>query len=72
MQLITATAASAFLNIRVQRLYELVRLGVIPHVKLGKRQLRFDPEALQVWVKNGGAAKNCPGAPGEASDFRSP
>jgi len=43
------------LEIRLQRLYELVRLGVLPHVKIGTRQLRFDPEALEVWAKNGGA-----------------
>lgn len=43
------------LNIRLQRLYELVRQRAIPHVKIGTRQLRFDPDELTLWVKRGGA-----------------
>ena len=55
MKLITATEASEMLNIRLQRLYELVRQRAIPHVKIGARQLRFDPDELTAWVKRGGA-----------------
>ena len=43
------------LNIRVQRLYELVRQRMIPYVKLGARQLRFDEDELAAWAKRGGA-----------------
>ncbi len=55
MKLITAIDASELLNIRVQRLYELVRQRAIPYVKFGSRQLRFDLEELTAWVKRGGA-----------------
>jgi len=55
LKLITATEASEMLNIRLQRLYELVRQRAIPHVKIGARQLRFDPDELTAWVKRGGA-----------------
>lgn len=51
----TAAAASSLLNIRVQRLYELVRQRTIPYVKIGTRQLRFDEDELTAWVKRGGA-----------------
>ena len=55
LKLITATEASEMLNIRLQRLYELVRQRAIPHVKIGARQLCFDPDELTAWVKRGGA-----------------
>lgn len=59
MKLITAAAASSLLNIRVQRLYELVRQRTIPYVKLGTRQLRFDEDELVAWAKRGGADGEC-------------
>ena len=55
MKLITGQEAAEMLSIGLQRLYELVRQGVIPHVKIGSRQLRFDSNELQAWAKNGGA-----------------
>lgn len=56
MRLITAKEASEILAIRLPRLYELVRLNVVPYVRLGPRQLRFDPERLAEWSSNGGAS----------------
>lgn len=72
MKLITAKAASEILNIRLQRLYELVRQGLIPHVKIGLRQLRFDPDVLQAWAKNGGAVAGSPVSQTMASEPASP
>ncbi len=54
MNLITAKAAAEMLNVKPQRLYQLVREDLIPHIKIGVRQLRFDPEDLKAWAKNGG------------------
>jgi len=54
MRLITARAASEALNIRLPRLYELVRVGAVPCVRLGLRQLRFDLDVLSEWSKSGG------------------
>lgn len=37
------------------RVYELVRLSLIPAVRLG-RQVRIDEAALHEWIRNGGQA----------------
>jgi excisionase family DNA binding protein len=54
MRLIQAKRASEVLSVSLARLYELARLGIIPVVRLGPRQIRFDEDALTEWVKNGG------------------
>lgn len=54
MSLIQAKRASEVLSVSLARLYELARLGVIPVVRLGPRQIRFDEEALTLWAKQGG------------------
>jgi excisionase family DNA binding protein len=54
MSLIQAKRASEVLSVSLARLYELARLGVIPVVRLGPRQIRFDEEALTQWVRQGG------------------
>ena len=56
MRLIQAQRASEVLSVSLARLYELARLGIIPVVRLGPRQIRFDEEALPEWVKQGGLA----------------
>ena len=38
-----------------QRVYELIRAGMLPAVRLG-RQVRVDKEALDQFIKNGGMA----------------
>lgn len=54
MRLIQAKRASEVLSVSLARLYELARLGVIPVVRLGPRQIRFDEDALTEWAKHGG------------------
>lgn len=54
MKLITARAASDMLNIRLHRLYELTRQSAVPHVRIGRRQLRYDEGALIEWATCGG------------------
>lgn len=44
---------SRILNISEDRVYTLARENILPSVRL-KRSLRFDPEAIQKFVKNGG------------------
>lgn len=36
--------------------YELIRLGILPAVRLG-RQIRVDANALDEWIKNGGSVQ---------------
>lgn len=54
MKLITAKQASEILGVRLPRLYELARLKAVPFVRLGSKQIRFDPEKLDEWAKRGG------------------
>ena len=37
------------------RMYELIRQGLIPVVRLG-RQIRLSPDALDEWIRAGGQA----------------
>ncbi len=36
------------------RVWEMCRLGIIPHVRLGRRY-KFDPEKLERWLEAGGS-----------------
>ena len=55
MRLLTITEVSKQLNVSKERVYDLVRSGLIPSVHLG-RQLRVSQEALQDWANSGGRA----------------
>jgi excisionase family DNA binding protein len=52
--LLTAKEVAAEWQIPLSRVYELTRRGLIPYLKLGARQLRFDPESLKDWKARGG------------------
>jgi excisionase family DNA binding protein len=54
MRLLTAKEVSSLLQVPVARVYELVRLNLLPVVKLGERQMRFNEEKLREWVERGG------------------
>jgi excisionase family DNA binding protein len=50
-KLLTAKDVAEMLNVNVQRVYELVRVGVLPVLLLGQRQIRFDEEILKRWIE---------------------
>lgn len=54
MRLLTAKEVSEDLRVPIARVYELVRSGVLPVVRLGERQIRFNEDALREWVARGG------------------
>jgi excisionase family DNA binding protein len=54
MRLLTAQEVSDLLQVPVARVYELVRLNLLPVVKLGERQVRFNEEKLREWIERGG------------------
>ena len=54
-RLFTVQRAADMLGLSVGRVYELCRIGVIPHVRL-HRQIRIDPAQLQAFVNSGGTA----------------
>ena len=58
MRLVNAKRAAECLGVSVARLYELARVGAIPTVRLGPKQLRFDEDALTTWARNGGVRCN--------------
>ena len=48
---------SKLLNVPRARVYELVRLKVLPVVRIGTRQVRFDEDALRTWIEGGGVSR---------------
>ena len=57
--LMTVKEAAALLRVSPQRLYELVRVGAVPGVRIG-RQVRVDRNRLQAWIDHGGASLDSP------------
>jgi len=54
MGLRTADFVSELLNVPKARVYELVRRNILPAVRIGARQIRFDEHTLLNWIKTGG------------------
>jgi hypothetical protein len=52
--LIKAPEAAKMLDIRLARLYELTRQRIVPSVRVGPKQLRYDPDTLREWIEKGG------------------
>ena len=50
MELLTYKAASRLLGLRIGTLYSMVSRREIPHVRLGRRIVRFDPNELTEWI----------------------
>jgi excisionase family DNA binding protein len=55
MRLITVREAATILRVSTGRVYELVRLGILPAIHLG-RQIRIDHERLEAFINSGGQA----------------
>ncbi len=58
MPFLTAKDVSVELNIPLARVYELTRLGQLPVVPLGKRQLRYDLDTLRRWIEQAGRVES--------------
>lgn len=54
-KLMSAAEVAQVLGVKLHRVYELARIGTIPAVRLG-RQVRFDPRAIEDWIRSGGQA----------------
>ena len=52
--LIKAPEAAKMLDIRLARLYELTRQRIVPAVRIGPKQLRYDRDSLRDWIQRGG------------------
>lgn len=40
-------------GLKRDRIYELCRLNLFPHIRFGRR-IRFDPNQIEEWIRNGG------------------
>lgn len=49
--LIGYAEASRLLGVPVATLYNWVSLKRIPHIRISKRMVRFDPERLRQWIE---------------------
>lgn len=54
-QLLAVEEVADILQVRVHRVYDMARQGIIPAVRLG-RQLRFSPAKIQEFIDAGGQA----------------
>lgn len=48
--LLNYSEAAARLGLRLPTLYALVAQRRVPHVRMGRRLIRFDPAELDAWV----------------------
>jgi excisionase family DNA binding protein len=60
MRLLNAKEVAEILQVNTQRVYELTRQGILPSLRIGARQIRFEEARLLQWIENGGGlnAKN--------------
>ncbi len=54
--LLTAQQVAAVLQVPKARVYQLAREGLLPAVRLGRRQIRVSASALNDWIADGGRA----------------
>ncbi len=54
MKLLTAKQVADAWQMPLARIYELARTGVLPVIKIGERQIRFDEAALRDWIARRG------------------
>jgi excisionase family DNA binding protein len=57
-QILTAGEIAEILRVDKQRIYDLARRDLIPVIRVGERQYRFDAAAVQSWIENGGNKEN--------------
>jgi predicted DNA-binding transcriptional regulator AlpA len=54
MRLLDAKEVAEILQVNVQRIYELTRLGIPPSVRIAPKQFRFEETRLMQWIEHGG------------------
>jgi excisionase family DNA binding protein len=55
-RLLRVPKVAEIIDTTIPRVYELIRLGILPAVRMG-RQVRVEANALEEWIKNGGSAQ---------------
>jgi excisionase family DNA binding protein len=54
-KLLTAEDIADLLNTKLERVWALARENDLPCVRLGKRQMRFDRQAVELFIASGGS-----------------
>ncbi len=54
-RLLTANDIADLLNTKLERVWALAREKDLPCVRLGKRQMRFDRQAVEQFIASGGS-----------------
>lgn len=57
-KILIADEVAAILRIDRQRVYNLTRRNLLPHIKIGDRQYRYSLLVIQKWVEDGGNLAN--------------
>ena len=50
--LMNAEQVAEILGVKIQRIWELTRIGVLPHINLGKRQFRYTKQGIENFIKH--------------------
>jgi excisionase family DNA binding protein len=58
--ILLAKDVAKWLNIDVQRVYQLTREGKLPHIRLGDRQYRYLESQIESWLESGGNKNTAP------------
>jgi len=56
-EILTTRMVADYLHCHLSTVYRLVKMGRIPHFKLGG-DLRFEKAAIDEWIRNGGGAQD--------------
>jgi excisionase family DNA binding protein len=54
-KLLTAEDIADLLNTKLERVWAMARENDLPCVRLGKRQMRFDRQAVEKFIASGGS-----------------
>jgi excisionase family DNA binding protein len=70
-QILVADEVAELLRVDRQRVYELVRRGAIPVIRIGQRQYRFNADAIKQWIERGGSVEQSLANKGDRTSDRS-
>src|SRR5258707_4882772 len=54
MRLLDAKEATETPQVNIQRVYELSRRGILPSMRIGPKQIRYEETRLMKWIEYGG------------------
>jgi excisionase family DNA binding protein len=54
MRLVDAKEVAEILQVNIQRVYELTRQGILPNIRIGPRQIRYEETRLTQWIEHSG------------------